>query len=652
MKKFIIAYVLINLVLFTYAECQDVDLEKIVVTPFRTEVSSGYNQTNLEIVENTNWGKRNNFDLGESLSLITGLDVVGGGKFGSASEGIYIRGALTRHTAYMLEGIKIYDPSNPYSYYVPADFLTSGLKKIEIVKAPLSAIYGSSPMGGAINFFVKRPQGKPYVYYEQSAGSFSTTKEELELGGKKDDVSYLFNIARLDSKGFSKAKEKNNNPEDDAYQDTNFTFKVDYNPDEKLETGVVTRVSHSRTENDEDDDYNGLPEDDLNNISWNDELFNTIYLKQKLFPMLTYKLQAGLTSIYRRYSDDKDSPIHNDNYVSAWYRGDTYQLGSNIEFLPSDKYKAILGYDYTHEKADSYRYEYSYAYSSSYTSDFPKHSNHLQGIFIEQIINPTTSCNMNISYRVERNPLFKKHDVIKGSLLYTLPKLNTDLYTSYSEGFKAPSLYQLYAPGSGNRNLKPEESKQWEIGLRQPIRNIFTFSAAYFDTTMKNLIDWAYTDRTFSQGLYQNVAKGKSRGVEIKSELQANENLKFNAGYTYTHAKQDYVADDSLTIFHHSTIRIPKRKAFFGANWKYKKFETLVDMVYIGTREDRIWVGLTSEFAKMKPYWLLNFSLNYNLKDNATIYLKINNIFDKDYERIKGYQEEKTAVYGGLKIKF
>jgi len=643
-----------------FGAIDDLELGRIVVTPSRIEEESTPFEGDVEVLSGMDLEDKSAADLSESLDFITGVDVIGGGTFGSVSQGIYIRGAQTRHTAYMFNGVKLYDPSNTSGYYVPSDFLTLGLDRIEVVKTPLSSLYGSSPMGGAINFITKEPRGKPYIYLESQGGSFSTSRELVELGGRVNGLSYLFNAARLDTDGFSKAKEKNNNPEDDPYQNTNLTLNLVYDPEDDLKIGLVAKGIHSRINNDDDDDYNGLPEDDLDNVSWNNELVGTAYAEKKFTDFLSYKIQAALTSLYRRYYDDNDGHVASDNYVRAWYKGKTYQLMNHFEITPCEYYKALVGFDYTREWADSYRFDYSYLWAFGFASDFPKSTTHSKGIFIENIFTPLDSLKINFSYRYERQPIFKDHSVMRGKIGYVLPKLHTEVYGSYSEGFKAPSLYQLCDPARGNSALRPEDSKTWEAGFRQPLGKRFSFSASYFHSDFRNLIDFVYTDFDplfgFGIGQYVNAASAKSRGVEFEAVFDATEQLYFKTGYTYLKGRQDFVDDDFVTIFSHRLIRTPKHKAFFEIGWDSEKFDLSLDISYVGKREDRIWQssGFVSfdTFAVMKPYLLGNIHLNYKLRDNVTLFLKVHNIFDKDYEQLKGYQEERASAYAGLKTRF
>ena len=153
-------------------------------------------------------------------------------------------------------------------------------------------------------------------------------------------------------------------------------------------------------------------------------------------------------------------------------------------------------------------------------------------------------------------------------------------------------------------------------------------------------------------GEFKNADSGKSEGIELEANYKMTEKLNFKSGYTYTKAKQDFVDEDMVSIFEGVTLRIPKHKVFLKINWKGKKIDAFFDLSFVGLRTDRIWMGMTDAFVKMKPYFLANLVLNYNLTANKTFFIKINNLLDKDYEQIKGYQQERLAFYGGLKAKF
>ncbi len=621
-------------------------LEKIVVTPYRIEDSQSHQ---VDVLEQEYLEKKDKFSLADSFNFINGLDIVGGGRYGSNSLGMFIRGAQPRHTSFMLEGIKVYDPANPSGYYLPIDLSLVGLEQIEIVKGPLSALYGSSSVGGAINLLLKKPPEAGYFYLESKGGWPSLSQEIVEAGGRFKNLSYLFGFSRLDAQGLWRAKKKDN-PERDPYQNTNLLLHLNYNCDEDWELGLFSKASHSRLEIDDDDNWDGLVEDDLDNFSWNNELVNSFYLKQRLNPFLAYKVQFGHTSIFRRTQDEGEE------YVRDWYKGQTYQALTQLEINPFNFYKAVCGFDYTQEIVQSY------ANYSGWTSSM-KETNNLKGFFWENIFTPLEGLKISNAYRREVNPLFKYHSAKRVELSYKIPYINNTLYFSYSEDFKAPSIYQLYS-SSGNPNLRPETSKMWEWGCTQTLEDL-ELSFSYFHTDFRNLIDFVYLDPSVYLGRYENAAKAKSRGLEVKLLYRFGPSLRLKAGYTYLEGKQDFVDADmqggvlvSTDILRQSLIRIPKNKAFFELEGKLEKLEFNFGLSYFGKRRDRIFIfdsvnfDSFDEFVEMKPYLEGSIYVGYNLFKEAFIFLEVHNLWDKDYERIKGFQEQARSFYGGFRLRF
>lgn len=621
---------------------QEIDLGEIIVTPLKTSSSLRSQQGNALVIDDEYIYERNISFIADALNLSEGLNVVGGGAYQSASLGIYLRGAQPRHTAYMFDGLKIYDPANPSAYYVPYDLTVTGAQRIEIVKFALSSLYGSSPLAGVINIIPKKPQGKPYFVLTTGGGSHKTSQENLELGGKIDNFSYFFNVNRLDTEGFSRSRRDNNNPENDAYQNTDITLTFNYLVPDDIEAGFSAKAIHSRSELDDDDNFDGLPEDDLDYLAWNNEFFPTVYIRKQLTEMLAYKVQGGFTSIYRKYRDGFEDDMQ------GWYKGETYQCNTHFEISPAEFTKTIVGFDYTREKMDNY------LFVNGFASDAAKTTGRSQGYFIEEIFTPAEGLSLDFSYRRERHPYFKDPSIKKVGITYSFCK-NSDFYFSYGEGFKSPSLYQLFDVWRGNTALQPEKSRSWSAGVNQRFSENLSLKCGYFHSDFKNLIDFVLTDHFLWTGSFLNAAKAKSRGVEASFEFKPFDALSLAAGYTYLRGEQDFVDTDYITIFKHCLIRVPKHKAFLKIGWQSERFKSFFDLQYVGQRFDRIWVGawpVDDVFVKMNPYVLGNLSFEYAVNNKASVYVKINNIFNRNYENLKGFQEDTVSVYGGIKINF
>lgn len=202
---------------------------------------------------------------------------------------------------------------------------------------------------------------------------------------------------------------------------------------------------------------------------------------------------------------------------------------------------------------------------------------------------------------------------------------------SYGTGFRAPSFNELFFPFYGNLNLRPEETRSWEIGIEKDILKDFTLTVTYFNQRYKDLIQ---TDP--NTWMASNIAKAEVKGIETGVKVRLLDSLNLSGGYTYLDSK-DRDTREPLT-------RRPKDK--FNASIAYSKndLSMLLGFIFVGKRFD-------SSIKKDLPsYSVTNLSINYKITKAVTIYSRIENLFDADYEEAGTYGTPGFSVYGGLRL--
>lgn len=625
MKKLALAFgmVLISIT-FGFAQDNEVSLDKIVITPYRTGVSSGESASSVEKLNASEFQDKGIDSLKESLNESSSISQASSGSLGGDTS-IFLRGHNSNHTRFMLDGIKMYDPLITSAYYNFTHFNLEGIDKIEISKGPQSSLYGSDAIAGVINLFTKRGEGKPKFSFQQKVGSYNTYEESLDFSGSKDNLGYYLAVARSDVGGFSLAKEKNNNHEKDPYHNLNASVRLDYSASDKTQLELLWHYIYAKYE------YDGsswtppyLPVDDDDNYAYNYEGVAGLTAKQKLTNSLDYKLILSSTQVYRKGWEDASS----DN----WYRGKTYQADNQFNWQLTDFYKIIFGADYLREVGDSFRVD------SGFVSDFPKKTANNSGYFLENMLNPDKNSLVAFSYRIDDHSVFNDKETYRIAGNYFFKNIGTKLKASYGTGFKAPSLYQLYAPATawgpiGNNNLKPEESESYEAGLENKITDKLKTEVNYFNTNLKNLIDYSATEG------YINIGKARIRGIETIISYALNDYLTF--GLSYTHL--DTENKDSRV----ELARRPSEKVVFKIKGTLNRLTGYFDLAYVGRRTSD-----TAGTELLKPYILGNITLNYKLKESLNIFARIENLLNYDYEEITGYQTPKLSAYAGAKLEF
>lgn len=627
MKKVIfLIYVLICSSFCPYVnagEMDDVELERIVVTPYRTEVPADTSGLSTEQLYTKEMEEKGVVSLAGALVESSSIAEASAGSQGGSSS-VFLRGHNSNHTRFMLDGIKIYDPIITTAYYSFAHFNLQGVDRIEISKGPQSSLYGSDAIGGVINLFTKKGEGLPKFNFSQTVGSYSTYTESMDFSGEKDNLAYYIGLTRSDVGGYSMSKEKNNNHERDPYHNLNASVRLDYRLSDKTKLGLINRYIYAKYE------YDGsswtppyLPVDDDDNYAYDHETINGISLNHNIIENLDYKMVLSSTSLYRKGWEDSST----DN----WYRGETRQADNQFKLRLGDYYKIIFGMDYLRETGDSFRVD------SGWVSDFPKEKADNKGYFLENIFDYGDFF-IAASYRIDDHSSFKDTDTYRIAVSYNFEEIQTKLKSSFGTGFKAPSLYQLYAPATmwgpiGNSSLEPEGSQSCELGIEKKITEDIHASVNYFRSLLENLIEYDYTLG------YVNIGKSRIEGLEGELNYRLNKFFDIALGYTWMDTENK---DTGVEL-----ARRPANKAVLKIKGGFERLTSYFDISYIGHR-----LSDTAGTQLLKSYILGNVSLNYKVNDKIDVFGRFENILADKYEEITGYQTPKISALAGINVHF
>jgi len=620
-KKFLF-FMVLGLVVYLKAQAADVDLEKIVVTPYKSGVSSSLSPASCDVIQADAASGEGKISVTDAIKNITGLHyTVSGGVAGETA--IFIRGAGSQETQVLLEGIKLYDPIVTSGYFYGYNYMSlDNLEKIEVLKGPYSSLYGSGGIGGTISLITEKGRGKPQFSYLQEAGSYGTYLEKISLIGSLDKLAYTFSLSRVDINSFYSTRYKNGNHERDPYHDINPSFRLDYDFTDTISATLLNNFTYAKYEYD-GSAYTppyGPADDDDNRANFYQNVGGFI-INHRLSDKFSHKFTFGYTRTDRNSWED----INTD----SWYMGKTYQLKWEGKYDICDWDGLIFGFDHLKEIGESW---YKGIYGISVT---PKIDAATRGYYLQNTFTPMKNMFLAASYRLEDHSAFKYHNTYSISGSYIFEKTNTKLKSSYGTGFKAPSLYQLYSTEDygfgpiGNQGLKPEESKSYEIGVEQGLFESWKLGLTYFNTRLSNLIDFNNT--------YVNIGKARISGAEsfINYDFDAHTGIKLS--YTYMDARNQ---DTKARL-----IRRPDNKLTCQANIMFfDKLKISPEISYVGNRVD------TSK--KLKAYVLANLSANYKVNSNLEFFGRVENMLDYDYQLISGYETPKLSFYGGIKLSF
>lgn len=617
---------------FVFAE--DIEWDKIVVTPTRSEGS--INGTTSTVTVFNEKAIEEGGTQGESIKdLIVdspGVDIVQSGSFGGPVS-IFTRGTNAGQTQIMIDGVRVYDPIATNGAFDLAHLTLDNLGRIEMVSGPQSVLYGSDAMGGVINIITKKGLGKPKISFLSSGGTYGSYREALESSGKINDFSYSFGVSRFDTQGFSKLEKFSGR---DPYGNTSISVRTDYDINAQNTVGLIGRFTDAKFH------YDSVYKSshDPNLIGKEKQIFMSNYIESKLNDYWSQKLQLSYMGNFRRDADDNDPNSPND-YLRDWYKGENYQADWQHTIKAAKFDSIVAGFDYQRESGSSYYYQEGSGWSSE--SVLPEKTTNTKGYYLQNLMNIDDVLNFNAGIRFDDHSNFGLHKTYKIDSSY-LFKTGTKIKGGWGTAFKAPTIYQLYAPstydfGGGNPNLVPEKSTNYEIGVEQSVfDDAINFGVTYFHIDTSNLIDAVYHPDTWVTDQYTNVGKARVFGYESILSVKPIKEFKFEMGYTWQKTENMATGDELL--------RRPKNKCFFKIQYiPIDKFELGLKFNYVGKRQD-------SGNVMLKAYTKVGLDANYKLNTNTKIFVSVDNIFHESYEEIKGYNEPGRTFSGGVKFTF
>ncbi|MCX7856571.1 MAG: TonB-dependent receptor [Deltaproteobacteria bacterium] len=611
-------------------------LETIIISAEKVTVPASLTQGSVNVITSEEIELRHLDYAKDALGTLPGLNLTRSGGKGALT-GLFIRGMNSEHTLVLLDGMELNDPTSSNRSFDFGHFLLENVERIEILKGAQSLSYGSDAIAGVVNIVTKTGKGKPTFSLTSSAASHSTFRESGSLSGGTEKINYFLSFTREDSKGISSADKRFGNDEKDSYRNSTLFSKIQVKPNENI--GIHFLLNHINSY--KELDYGAGPKGDDPNY---DSRLKNLVLKGSLDIKLfdgkwTQKLSYGVNDMYRNYENDPD-PVR--TFWSRYsYEGAIEKIEWQNNMVIRSDNEIVFGIEYERENA-------KYESLSSWGKDImPKKSTHTISLYVQDRFDIKDRVQGIIGIRTDDHSRFGTETTFRIAPSLSISETRTRLKGSYSTGFKAPTVYQLFAPADpfmgpvGNKDLKPEKTKSYEIGLEQMFfKDRMSLGVTYFENYVKDLIIFDYDPVLWVYYGFKNVGKAETKGFEFTLSGTLTESLNFTLGYTLCHAR-DKEADEPLP-------RRPKHK--FDAAFQYRVLDRAsfgLECQYIGERYNN-----TGRGRKMGGYTVFGGSVDYRINKNLLVFGRVENMFDKHYYEVWGYGTEGRVLKGGIKLTF
>ena len=640
------------------------ELEEIVVTATRIPTPLADTLPSTAIITAEDIERIKPQDFGELLKLKSGIGFRDSGGRGS-SGGVFVRGANSDHVLFLINGIRTGSATlgSTAIEHIPLE----SIKRIEIIKGPMSGVYGSDAMGGVIQIFTKD-------YHEQGAfGAIKTTfgsnnlqQYDAQAGYGDGGYSVYASLSKESTDGIDRTQFKGGGNEDkDSFKQNSGSFSLSVYPQDNL----VVEVSHIQSSATIEHDNIGSRTVKLTKreSESSDKYLERISGYEKACPVVEYRTLAmqgevtapstssatckgrgwyqqskqNITSTRFEYehsdqlsisglfgsSKDSNRDINLDTNRNDLFETNKFDYSIQANLNLSSKNQFSFGVDYQKDKIDS---------NSEDSHEETKRTN--KGLFALWQHQRTHSSTV-LNARYDRNSAYSS---ISNYGLQQSFDLNDEykLIFSYGTAFKAPTFNDLYFPQSvfggitygGNPNLKPEESKSFEISLRTQRDDLFWQINSYH-TKVKNLISWR------EGPIPVNIHQATLEGIEFELTKEWND-YRLAGSLDYLEAEND------------KTGKFLDGRARSSASFEFGK---QINYFYVGI--DAFAEHGRHDGKKLPGYALWGISANYNYQDRLIISGRIDNLFDKEYvtnlaDDDNPYQNEGRTVQVSVEYKF
>lgn len=633
-----------------------IEVPDVVVSATKTDVPAKQVTSAVEVITGEEMQQRNVRTVAEALRWAQGLSINQSGGLGTTVD-VRMRGGTPEQTLVLIDGAIV--NSATLGSYNFANLTSDHIERIEILRGSQSMLWGSDAMGGVINITTKRGRDQPTVSAFAEYGSFNTIREGGSLVGKKGPIDFSGSITRLDTAGFSAINYRRGAAERDGFHTWQGSVRLgaDLPKDGRLEfsfrwlDGLVNfdgfAFNPTTFASDPADVFGARSRSTQYIFAGNYAQPITAWWSQKLtLSRATESLLSDGGAIRRNVVTGTTEPIGFPFKSQIETTSNRVEWQHNIQV--GKPLSLTAGYQFREQKGDNRN-----LLTNTTTFEDTTLSSHAG--FGEAQLNLWDRLFGTAGIRQDEYNVFGRATTYRVTGGYLVKETGTKLRGSYSTGFRAPTINQLFFPNFGNPNLKPERSQGLDVAIEQTLPNDRgTISVGYFWTRYRDLILSAQDPVACGIGPFGtnfcavNVGLATARGFEasVKLRIYRDEpwakSLDLLVNYTYT---------DTENFQNGQATRVPKwPRNQWSAILSYQPIEALranMEGRYVGERFNNV-----GNSNPIPSFLVWNLSTSYDVTKQIQAYLRVDNIFNEKYEEVLFFGTPLRSIFGGVRINY
>ncbi len=613
-------------------------LDEVVVTANKLAQKQSQTGKVITVINKETLVQNQGKSVAQIINETAGVTINGALNTPGTNQVVYTRGSSSGRTLILLDGIPVYDPSLIGNEF-DLNFLGNGLiDRIEVARGAQSTLYGSDAIGGVINIITKASGGqqKPLLADAgTSYGSFNTSRSFANLYGHSGKFSYQAGFQHLSSDGFSAANDKQSmgNFDKDGINQNTAQARLGYAFAPGIQLSGFVNFSQYQADLDagaftDDRDFTNTTQNLLSGLVFD--------LKRSNWDA---RIQYAYGNVQRNLLNDSGHVSGFSKFMRDDYAGKSHFIEGYGTIKLSKAMRLLAGFDY--RNASMNNDFLSISSFGPFNSSFEDTSVYL-GSFFNSLLIEKNNFNFEGGFRINTHETFGTYTTFTINPSF---KINNQwrVFGSVASGFKAPSLYQLYS-SAGNPDLNPEKSINYEGGIAFTKGKSNTRVVLFYRDIEKGL-DFDYVNFK-----YFNSGRQQVKGIEWEGIFQMGNKFAITANYTWLDAKENTQSRlNTKDTTYHYLLKRPEHKGFVTLQYTPNKKLTLsANALAVSERKDV--GGFQQADVSLDGYIIYGMQASFKPNEKITLFADVQNMFDKIFVDINGFNSMRRNVQGGVRL--
>ncbi len=617
-------------------------LRRLVVTATRVAMPASSVPAATTVIDRDEIEKSGAKHLVEVLRAVPGATLVQTGPYGAAAS-LFMRGGESDYVKVLVDGVPVNQPGGAIDL---STLTLDDVERVEVVRGPVSVLYGSDAMSGVVQIFTRRGRGTSRFRAEAKGGNYGTWETAVSTSGGDEGLAYSASLSRFASDGTYAFNNE--------YRNDVAAARVDASPDSRTEARVTFRWSDSEYHYPTDGAGNVV---DRNTFQTGTRIVAAAEVGRRLTPWLDARLLFSGADLRTGLTDRPDGP--SDTLGVFGYLGSGRARRRTAELRGTATLGAAA---FTAGASLERERELSQGTAQTAFGDFPaaySGDRTDRAYYGELILRPVSRITWTGGVRLDDDDAFGHFTTYRAGV--SLHVLNgTRLRAALGTAFKEPTILENFGVGfaRGNPDLRPERSRSWEIGGDETLLGgRLQIGATWFDQRFRDMIDYNAAPPAADGPNYYNIAGASARGLELGVRVVVTDDLALVAGYTRLATETtdtSFVSGpDALFAPGAPLLRRPANAgrmgldATLGAGAAASLF-----LSRTGARWDLDYSVYPAVRVRLAPYTRVDASATLPIHighgPGLTAMLRVENALDADYQEVLGFPARgRTVLVGG-----